>query len=242
MTEPKQTTNEGSVTPEVTQIRTREERKTPFTFPAYREMKVKAAWIRDNVPPGKPAPGHFACECGRKVKAGFYGEGPSVACGCGLRYGNTGWIQRLLVAIAIAIALGSNAQAQLANISTRGHVGTNQEQIIAGFILDAPATVIIRGLGPTLESFGLFNTLPDPCLALYNGDRTLIAINNDWQSPQIADAQGNLTVPDFGLFAPRDSKEAALKLTLAAGQYTVVLGGFGMCQGIGLVEVYQVAR
>lgn len=57
--------------------------------------RLKAAWIRDDVPAGQPAAGHFDCECGAKVSAGHYGQGPDVTCdGCGLRYGNTGHITR----------------------------------------------------------------------------------------------------------------------------------------------------
>ena len=57
--------------------------------------RIKAAWIRDNVPPGQPAPGHFDCECGHEVRAGHYGAGPDVTCDvCGIRYDNRGHITR----------------------------------------------------------------------------------------------------------------------------------------------------
>jgi hypothetical protein len=56
--------------------------------------RTKAAWIRDaQVPQGQSANGHFDCECGRKVMAGRYGEGPDIICECGLQYNNTGWIE-----------------------------------------------------------------------------------------------------------------------------------------------------
>jgi hypothetical protein len=54
--------------------------------------RVKAAWIRDNVPPGAPAPGRFDCECGRPVRAGYFGQGPAVTCDCGLVYDSHGYI------------------------------------------------------------------------------------------------------------------------------------------------------
>ena len=54
---------------------------------------LKRAWIRDaDVPAGQPARGHFNCECGRKVRARFYGQGGNMRCECGTLYSNTGWI------------------------------------------------------------------------------------------------------------------------------------------------------
>jgi hypothetical protein len=55
--------------------------------------RVKAAWIRDDVPAGVPAPGRFDCECGRPIRAGYFGQGPDVQCDCGLVYDNQGWIR-----------------------------------------------------------------------------------------------------------------------------------------------------
>lgn len=55
---------------------------------------TKRAWIRrQDVPAGQPATGHFDCECGNQIEAGFYGQGPDLKCECGLTYSNTGWIR-----------------------------------------------------------------------------------------------------------------------------------------------------
>jgi hypothetical protein len=61
----------------------------------------------------------------------------------------------------------------------------------------------------------------------------VIATNNDWQAGgQLAEIQGS------GM-APGNSAESALVVTLAPGSYTVVVGGVGGGQGIGLVEAYE---
>jgi hypothetical protein len=145
-------------------------------------------------------------------------------------------IYMLVLATSVASALG-----QLTGVSTRGHVGINQELLIGGFTLDRSATVVIRALGPSLQSIGLFDPLPDPMLAVYNGDNDLIAINDDWQESQIADSNGNFTVPDFGALTPANQYESALKLTLPAGKYTVIVSGYGNSTGIGLVTVDSVS-
>lgn len=51
----------------------------------------KLAWIRDNVPPGQPAPGHLDCPCGTSVSVPEYGKGLHTCTGCGQIYDGKGW-------------------------------------------------------------------------------------------------------------------------------------------------------
>lgn len=146
--------------------------------------------------------------------------------------------KRTIVATMGALALLiSNAQGQIANISTRGHIGDGEEVLIAGFILNAPATVVIRALGPTLQSFGVANALWDPTLMVAWHDDTdggtayLIASNDDWDWPSVPDLRG---------LAPRYPTESAVILTLPAGRYTAIVAGLVGTTGMGLVEVYLV--
>jgi hypothetical protein len=59
----------------------------------------------------------------------------------------------------------------LANISTRGFVDTGGTVIIGGFIIGPGngATVMVRGLGPSLASAGVSNPLANPALELHDG-------------------------------------------------------------------------
>ena len=52
----------------------------------------KVAWIRDDVPPGQPAPGYLdCCICNRKLHCNI--EDKIVICpGCGKTYNGQGWI------------------------------------------------------------------------------------------------------------------------------------------------------
>ena len=124
----------------------------------------------------------------------------------------------------------------LANISTRMRVEVGDNVLIAGFIIQGSGDkrLIIRGIGPSLATFGVTDPLQDPTLELYpQGSSSPIATSDDW--PNNSNAAEIVT---SGL-APTNPKEAALLLPLATGTYTAILRGKGVSTGIGLVEVYD---
>ncbi len=121
---------------------------------------------------------------------------------------------------------------QLRNISTRGYVGTGDNVMIAGVIVDqgSPA-VAIRGLGPSLTYSQVPNALQDPVLELHDTNGTLIAINDNWADTKETD------VWNTGL-SPSDTRESMLAVNLQKGVYTAILRGQNDGVGIGLVEIY----
>jgi hypothetical protein len=122
----------------------------------------------------------------------------------------------------------------MANISTRGLVGTGQGQLIGGFIITGgPKLVMIRAMGPSLTAAGVSPALANPSLTLYAGG-TQLASNDDWKT--------NSNVADIiaSGIAPTDDLEAALLIRLEPGAYTTVVSGAGGTTGIGLVEVYEI--
>lgn len=125
---------------------------------------------------------------------------------------------------------------ELANISTRGLVGTGSNVMIGGFIVASSTggsdQLIVRALGPSLGSFGITNPLADPVLALYDANGTLVASNDNWKSEQEAE------IAATGL-APTNDAEAAILITLAPGAYTAIQSGQAEGTGVGLVEVYN---
>jgi hypothetical protein len=123
----------------------------------------------------------------------------------------------------------------LDNISTRGAVQVNADPMITGFIIanGGDQTIILRALGPSLESFGLVG-LSDPRLDLFDGEGTLLASNDNWQDSQAADIEAT------GL-APSDHLEAAILITLPRGAYTAVLSPVsGVIHGVALAELYKI--
>jgi hypothetical protein len=107
--------------------------------------------------------------------------------------------------------------------------------LIAGFIVEGDATkrVLIRGVGPSLATFGIADPLQDPALDLNAAGGGLIASNDNWaENPNAAEIMRS------GL-APLNSRESALLLSVEPGSYTAVLRGQAGLTGIGLVEVYD---
>jgi arylsulfate sulfotransferase len=128
---------------------------------------------------------------------------------------------------------GSNSK--LANISTRGSVGVNDDVLISGFIVGdvASATVVVRAIGPSLASFGVSEPLSDPTLTIYDVNGSAIASNDNWQDDaNAADIEQN------GL-APSDALESATVLYLPAGAYTTIVSGADGGTGVALAEVYD---
>jgi len=127
---------------------------------------------------------------------------------------------------------------RLADLSTRGQVGTNSNIMITGFVVQAGGSkqVLVRAVGPTLAMapFNLGGTLPDPTLSVYNSSGVLVASNDNWSGTNAAAMAG------VGAFAlPANSKDAALVATLAPGNYTAQVSGVGATTGVALVEVYE---
>ena len=126
----------------------------------------------------------------------------------------------------------SASTGQLANVSTRGFVGTGDNVLIGGFIIEeGTTTVLVRAIGPSLTARGVAGALADPSVELFSG-QTSIAFNNDWQT-----APGAMEIP--AAFRPSDTREAAILITLPPGAYTAIVRGVGSTTGVALVEVFR---
>ena len=100
-------------------------------------------------------------------------------------------------------------------------------------------TVLIRGVGETLGTFGVGNRIDNPSLALFQGSQIILR-NDDWSdAPNVsAIAAAAATVGAFAL--PDGSLDAAMLVTLMPGSYTAQAIGIGGTTGDVLVEVYEV--
>ena len=124
----------------------------------------------------------------------------------------------------------------LANLSTRGFVGTGDNVMIGSLIVgsgDSPI-VVLRAIGPSLASFGIANPLLDPTIELHDGDGAVLGFNDDWRSPQLQAVYATL-------LAPTDDRESAIVAPfLAPGNYTAVVRGKNNTTGVALVEAYRI--
>jgi hypothetical protein len=143
------------------------------------------------------------------------------------------------IGLVEAFDLGRGVVSQLANVSTRGFVGTGDDVLIGGVIIGpadgSTATTVVRAIGPSLAQVGVTGALSDPVLELHDGSGEVIASNDDWQDDPTQAAE--LTA--LGL-DPADARESALDVTLDPGNYTAIVSGKGGITGVGLVEVYEI--
>ena len=142
------------------------------------------------------------------------------------------------VAVVEAYDLEPGTDSKLANISTRGLVGTGENVMIGGFILGGPGfrRLIVRAIGPSLAP-GIANALADPTLELRDGQGTLIGSNDNWktndQTQQSQEAEVRATT-----VIPTNDLESAIVVSLPAGPYTAILAGKNGGVGVALVEAY----
>jgi hypothetical protein len=126
---------------------------------------------------------------------------------------------------------------RLSNISTRGQVGTDQNVLIGGLIINGSTSkkLIVRAMGPSLASppFSLAGTLSNPTLELYDSSGNLLASNDDWGSGTQAAA-----ISASG-YQPSNASESAIIATLPHGNYTAIVRGVNNSTGIALVDAYD---
>lgn len=134
--------------------------------------------------------------------------------------------------------LDQPADAQLANISTRGFVETGNNVMIGGFILGngtGTTNVVIRGLGPSLSPLGVAGALSDPTLELHDANGMIVQSNDNWKDNSAAD-QAELTADQL---APTNDLESAMIVTLSTDAFTAIVSGKNGLMGVALVEVYR---
>ena len=136
------------------------------------------------------------------------------------------------VALVEIYDLDRTVDSKLANISTRGRVGRDDNVLIGGTIVlgNGSTTVLFRAIGPSLP--GVANALQNPTLELYNGQGQILASNDNWQDSQAAEIQ-NTTIP------PNNPHEAAILRSLTPGDYTAIVRGKNKTTGVALIEAYQ---
>jgi len=132
----------------------------------------------------------------------------------------------------------STATSELANISSRGFVGTGNDVMIGGFIIGPTANdgarVVVRAIGPSLSHATppVPGALADPTLELHESNGMTIS-NDNWMDAHPAAIQAT------GL-APTDPRESAILMNLKPGPYTAIVRGKNNSTGVALVEVFHV--
>jgi hypothetical protein len=130
--------------------------------------------------------------------------------------------------------LDQTVDSKLANISTRGSVGTGNNVMIGGTIIvgSNPTRVLVRAIGPSLTQFGVPGALADPVLELHGPNGFVTITNNNWRDTQEAE------IIATGI-SPSNNLESAILVNLPPGAYTAIVRGSGNSTGVAVVEAYQ---
>jgi hypothetical protein len=135
----------------------------------------------------------------------------------------------------------------VANVSTRLPVGTDDNVLIEGFIVQGPVgsakKIIVRAIGPSLLPFGITDALANPTLEIHDASNAIVASNDDWRVTQpggLITADQSADIATSGL-APSNDLESAIIANLAPGSYTAVVRGLGNTVGTGVVDAFDLS-
>jgi hypothetical protein len=135
----------------------------------------------------------------------------------------------------------------VANVSTRLPVGTGDNALIEGFIVQGPSgstkKILVRAIGPSLKPFGIPDALADPTLGIFNKNNSQIASNDNWKTTQVGGIITSSQVAEIngsGL-APKNDLESAIIANLTPGSYTGVVRGVNNGVGTGVVDAFDLS-
>lgn len=140
--------------------------------------------------------------------------------------------------------LPANASPRFVNLSARARVSAGEGLMVVGFVVagEGNVTLLLRGIGPTLQRFGLTGWLRDPAIELYAGG-TIIASNDDWRgTDQVEINRLEEARAAIGAFTLTSNSDAALLVTLPPGAYTLQVHGTGTDAGVALAEIHEISR
>lgn len=118
------------------------------------------------------------------------------------------------------------------NASVRTTLNANQSLVVGFTVQGGAKPVLVRGVGPSLAKFDVFNFMPDPSVSVYRGN-TPIATNDNWND----DAALATSFLGVGAFAFLPASQDAAVMSLVEGGHTAVLSGPG--GGNALLEMYD---
>lgn len=145
--------------------------------------------------------------------------------------------------IALAEVYGTDGRTsggRLVNLSARASVHAGDGVLTAGLVIGGtgPETVLLRGVGPALKSFGVTDYLASPQLTLRDADGKAIAVNIGWSDSGLTT---NWMMSQVGAFElTPGSADCVIRATLMPGNYTVQVTSRDTTNGVALVEVYEV--
>jgi len=188
------------------------------------------AWLKD----GHPIPGAdtqtMTIESATPADSGVYR----------LSYASDG--TQASQALILTVANASQTGGKFETFSTRGVAGSGDQSLVAGVSVsptqgEASATkrILVRAVGPTLDSFGVSGFLMHPLLKLYDARGEVVA-PNEADSLAIADA----TLRSGAFPIKPDAGDIVRLYTVPAGAYTAQVSAPKDESGVVILDVYDV--
>lgn len=131
---------------------------------------------------------------------------------------------------------------RLANLSSRGFIGTGENLLITGVVVNDTAgkQYLARAVGPALTSFGVPGALAQPVLRILDANGREVASNAGWETSPDADDIAEMTKLVGAFPFAKGSKDSALLSRLPAGQFTLQISSANTGTGVGLAELYEI--
>jgi hypothetical protein len=126
---------------------------------------------------------------------------------------------------------------RMSSLAARAAINGGAGELVLGFTVRGSSAlpVMIRAVGPSLQSHGVTGAVRNPQFVLYRGDERLLT-SDDWTlTPEMVEAGFAA-----GAFPLTDTREAAALVTLPPGVYTVEITTADRRGGVVLAEVYDV--
>lgn len=127
-------------------------------------------------------------------------------------------------------------QSHFMNLSARATTSTGENVLIGGFIVQGTAAhpVLIRGLGPALQQYGINSAISNPILRIYNKAGDQIGQNDDWSEAEVGAATAKFPAATK---LTAGSKDSAILLTLEPGAYTAIVTDVNGSTGTAMIEI-----
>lgn len=161
--------------------------------------------------------------------------------------GTSQGVQQSFTTLAAPTPTPTPTPGLVGNVSTRLPVGTGDNALFEGFIVQGPVgstkKIMVRAIGPSLLPFGVADALGDPVLEIRDAGSAVVATNDNWGTTQVGGIITGDQSAEIGAsgLAPGNNLESAIIANLAPGSYTAVVRGVGDTIGTGVVDAYDLS-
>ena len=135
--------------------------------------------------------------------------------------------------------LAPDSPARLANLSTRGYVGSGDSVLIGGMVIagdghSGTTPIMVRGRGRSMAEY-VPDRIADPKVQLYSNTIQMLEVD-DWAGSWTANRFRDGGTHES--YRPQNPFEAVFHHNLSPGAYTVILSGSQGSVGNGIIELY----